>query len=142
MKRCARHELTLGQKMKVNSRIQKIALIFGLLAVVNTAMADGDATKGKKIFADSQCTKCHQTDELFTREDRKVKSLEQLDSQVRSCDARLSTNLYDDEVEDVVAYLNEAYYHFEIMKTEEGDKGTEKETDEDKEKSMEPLLDQ
>ncbi|HFC92125.1 MAG TPA: hypothetical protein ENJ51_04860 [Leucothrix mucor] len=82
------------------------------MLLASTAYADGNATKGKKIYAASDCVRCHQSNEMFTRKDRKVKTLIALNSQVRKCDSQLSTNLFDDEIEDVVAYLNKAYYKF------------------------------
>ncbi len=101
-----------------------IVAISGLL-IAGSAFAEGDVTKGKKTFEASQCMQCHQTDELFTRKDRKVSSLTALDAQVRRCDAQLSTNLFDDEIKDVTAYLNEAYYKFAVDKKKAADKSKE-----------------
>lgn len=85
-------------------------LLSGLL-LVQPALAGGDPTNGKKLFEASQCLRCHGT-EVFTRPDRKVTDLAALESQVRRCDANLDTNWFDDEVLDVVAYLNQTYYKF------------------------------
>ena len=57
------------------------------------------------------CTGCHQ-EEVYTRADRKVGNLEHLGRQVRFCKDNLGITWFDDEVEDVIAYLNQAYYHF------------------------------
>jgi mono/diheme cytochrome c family protein len=80
----------------------------------SSVYAEGNANKGKKIYEASECVRCHQTNEKFTRENRKVKTLAALNAQVRKCDAQLSTNLFDDEIEDVVAYLNQAHYNFAV----------------------------
>ncbi|MCK5919240.1 MAG: hypothetical protein KAG34_12495 [Cocleimonas sp.] len=94
----------------------KITMTICGMLLASSAYAEGDATKGKTIYAASECVRCHQTNEMFTRKDRKVKTLLALNAQVRTCDAQLSTNLFDDEIEDVVAYLNQAHYKFETKK--------------------------
>lgn len=99
------------------------------MLLASSAYADGNATKGKKIYAASECVRCHQSNEMFTRKDRKVKTLPALNSQVRKCDSQLSTNLFHDEIEDVVAYLNQAHYKFSTKKNNK-DKTKNKETKE------------
>ncbi|PIE00886.1 MAG: hypothetical protein CSA79_01910 [Thiothrix nivea] len=66
---------------------------------------------GQRLFKASRCLDCHGVD-VFTREDRKVKDLNGLENKVRQCDAGLSTNWFDDQILDVVAYLNATYYRF------------------------------
>ena len=68
---------------------------------------------GKALYDKSKCQKCHGT-EVFIREDRKVKSLKALETQVRMCDSQLSVNWFDEDISDVVAYLNEAFYKFDV----------------------------
>lgn len=88
-----------------------LILCSGLLLMQTTLAHAGDPANGQKLFAASQCMNCHGA-EVFTRADRKVNSLAALENQVRKCDANLNTNWYDDEIMDVVAYLNQAYYKF------------------------------
>ena len=94
----------------------KITMTICSLLLVNSVYADGNASKGQKIYVASECVRCHQTNEMFTRANRKVKTLPELNAQVRRCDAQLSTNLFDDEIEDVVTYLNQKHYKFSISK--------------------------
>jgi len=94
----------------------KITMTICGLLLVNSVYADSNVAKGQKIYLASECMRCHQTNEMFTRADRKVKTLPELNIQVRRCDAQLSTNLFDDEIEDVVAYLNQKHYKFSINK--------------------------
>jgi mono/diheme cytochrome c family protein len=100
----------------VKKSINKTILTVCGLILASSALADGKANNGKKIYAKSECLRCHQTNQLFTRKDRKVKTLPQLNSQVRKCDAQLNTHLFHDEIEDVVAYLNQAHYKFPVKK--------------------------
>jgi mono/diheme cytochrome c family protein len=96
----------------------KITMTLCGLLCVGAVYAEGNAIKGKKIYSASECVRCHQSNKLFTRKDRKVKTLSALDAQVRRCDAQLSTNLFDDEIKDVAAYLNQAHYKFSTKKAQ------------------------
>lgn len=84
-----------------------------LLASTAYAAPAADPVNGKRLFEASKCMACH-TAASFTSPTRKVKDLAELESQVRRCDANLSTNWFDDQVLDVVAYLNQAYYKFPV----------------------------
>lgn len=57
------------------------------------------------------CTGCHDSS-VYTREDRKVRDLAQLGRQVRFCKDTIGVTWFDDEVADVIEYLNATYYHF------------------------------
>ena len=81
------------------------------LLVAGSSMANGNAGNGQKLFNASKCNKCHQN-EVYTRKDRKVKSLSALEAQVRRCDSNLNTNWFDDEIHDVTAHLNKKFYKF------------------------------
>lgn len=59
----------------------------------------------------ANCTKCHGS-EVYTRADRKVASLEALTKQVRMCDTQLETQLFPEDLDLVVEYLNETHYKF------------------------------
>lgn len=88
-----------------------ILLALGLLAASAVQAEGADPVNGKRLFEASRCLECHGVD-VFTRADRKVKNYAALESQVRRCDANLSTNWFDDQIMDVVAYLNKAFYKF------------------------------
>jgi len=49
---------------------------------------------------------------VYTRDNRNVTSLERLGTQVRFCKDTLELTWFEDEVEDVIEYLNKTYYHF------------------------------
>ncbi len=59
----------------------------------------------------TSCTGCHD-ESVYTRENRRVSSLPRLGTQVRFCKDSLGLTWFDDEVEDVIEYLNKTYYHF------------------------------
>lgn len=73
------------------------------------AAASGEQT-GKALH-DANCISCHDSG-VYTRADRKITSLEALAGQVRRCDANLGTQLFDEDMDKITAYLNETYYKF------------------------------
>lgn len=81
-----------------------------LASTLATPLQAADIDNGDDLHFE-HCTGCHQ-EEVYTRPDRKVSSLEQLGRQVRFCKDTIGVNWFDDEVEDVIAYLNQTYYHF------------------------------
>lgn len=87
-----------------------ILLISALLSTTATA-SGGDPTKGQSLFAKANCHSCHDA-AVFTPPRRKVKNLQGLERKVRFCDTQLSANWFDDEISDVVAYLNKTFYKF------------------------------
>lgn len=58
------------------------------------------------------CTGCHD-DSVYTRENRNVQSLKRLGQQVRFCKDTIGLSWFDEDVDDVVEFLNRTYYHFE-----------------------------
>jgi hypothetical protein len=59
----------------------------------------------------TNCTGCHD-ESVYTRDNRRVSSLPQLGTQVRFCKDSLGLTWFDDEVDDVIGYLNKTYYQF------------------------------
>ena len=96
-----------------------------LLALVTTAVcaqqpapfAHGDAKAGEQLV-ETQCVSCHagmfngDAERIYTRPDRKMKSAEQLLSQVRVCNSNLKKNWFPEDEENAAAFLNREYYKF------------------------------
>lgn len=57
------------------------------------------------------CTGCHDSS-VYTRENRNVQSKARLGTQVRFCRDNLGLTWFDDEVDNVIEFLNQRYYHF------------------------------
>jgi hypothetical protein len=49
---------------------------------------------------------------IYLRKDRKVTSMDKLKAQVALCNSELNLQLFPEDEEHIVAYLNEAYYKF------------------------------
>ena len=97
-------------------RISTLASLTTVLAVTlfqpvqAQSLLLGDAAKGKKLH-DSQCTACHDT-RVYTRKDRRIRTVEGLLAQVQTCNKQLKKGLGNDEINDLVKYLNDTYYKF------------------------------
>lgn len=64
-----------------------------------------------KTLVQGNCTKCHD-ERVYTRPDRRVTTLEGLNQQVGRCEQALGLKWFDDDIDNVAAYLNQTYYHF------------------------------
>ena len=75
------------------------------------SMLPGDTAKGKQLH-DAGCAGCHGS-EVYTRKDRRIKSVEGLIGQVRNCNTNLERSYSSAQLNDLTKYLNETYYKFE-----------------------------
>lgn len=86
------------------------------LIVVPPSQA-ADMQRGEQLH-NSQCIACHASRfgnngaDIYTRADRRVQSLEGLKRQVDRCKNNLQIAWFDEDVADVVEYLNHQYYKF------------------------------
>jgi len=62
-------------------------------------------------FLAENCSRCHD-ETVYTRPDRRVQNPQQLEAQVRRCDANFGTRLFDEDITSLVKYLNDRYYNF------------------------------
>lgn len=88
---------------------------FSILATISLAAAGllpagAGAETGSQLH-DKHCTSCHD-ERVYTREDRRVTSLDALTKQVQRCELSLGLKWFDEDVDDVTNYLNTTYYKF------------------------------
>ena len=88
----------------------KLYCVVAVLVLYLGPLRAADIDNGDDLHF-SNCTGCHDA-LVYTRDDRRVRSLAQLGTQVRFCKDTLGLTWFDDEVEDVIEYLNKTYYHF------------------------------
>src|SRR5215813_2792288 len=94
------------------------------------AMASGDANEGRKLVAEKHCEACHanktmgDAKAIYLRKDRKVTSLEKLEAQVALCNSELNLQMFPDEEEHVVSFLDREYYHFGVTPAKAGAQST------------------
>jgi hypothetical protein len=94
-------------------------LFIALLALLTLPVsAASDVAEGRKLVAEKKCEDCHHNQTLgdakavYLRKDRKVTSLPKLAAQVSACNTQLNLQLFPEDEEHIVAYLNETYYKF------------------------------
>lgn len=90
--------------------VGQLTAAIALTLSLSAALA-GEATDAQSLYQ-TNCLKCH-GDEVYTRADRKVTSLDGLERQVRRCETALGLRWFDEEISDVTAYLNDHFYKLE-----------------------------
>jgi hypothetical protein len=91
----------------MSHRIPLLCLL--LISAATTAQA-GDAHAGKALV-DKNCYSCH-GNEVYTRADRKMNSLDALKKQVQRCELALGLSWFDDQIDDATSHLNDNLYKF------------------------------
>lgn len=82
-----------------------------LMPSAHAASLPGDSVSGKRLL-EANCMACHGT-EVFTRTDRQVQSLEALKEQLGNCTHMAEAELSASEMQDLLKYLNDEFYHFD-----------------------------
>jgi len=73
-----------------------------------------DLENGKALHNEN-CMRCHNPSQ-YTREDRIVNSLDQLRTRISQCELMAEMAWFDEEIDDVTAYLNDTFYRFNLEK--------------------------
>ena len=84
---------------------RSLVLAVAVLASASVWAADG------KALVDRYCVGCH-ADEVYTRPDRKMRSLDTLRLQVLRCNAMTKSGLTDEDIAAIVDHLNKSFYKF------------------------------
>ncbi len=77
-----------------------------------------NVAQGEKAYNELKCAACHaermmgSASAMYTRPDRKVHNATELRGFTQMCVTQLNHSLFPEEVTDIAAYLNKAYYHF------------------------------
>ena len=87
----------------------KRSLIFAALMAAGSYTV-ADTEHGQQLH-DEHCMKCHDN-AVYTRENRRVSNQDALVKQVKRCELNLGLQWFDDDVKDVVQYLNQSFYKF------------------------------
>lgn len=85
--------------------------IFFAITMMISMSAWADVQNGKALH-DEHCMKCHD-DSVYERKEHFVTSKEALAKQVNLCALNSGAQWFDEDVADVVDYLNATYYKFE-----------------------------
>jgi mono/diheme cytochrome c family protein len=88
----------------------KQVVLFAVTMMVSMG-ACADVQRGKQLH-DEQCIKCHD-DSVYTRKEHFVTSKKALVTQVNRCAMNAGAQWSEEDIADVVDYLNTSYYKFE-----------------------------
>lgn len=86
-----------------------ISLAIVLMSSAYAALP-GDSAEGKRLH-EANCTKCHDTS-VYTRKDRSVHSLDALKQQLQACNHMANKDFSASQMQDIIKYLNDQFYHF------------------------------
>ena len=87
-----------------------VTLLILLMSRAYAAALPGDSADGKRLH-DANCMGCHNSD-IYARKDRIVQSLDALEKQLVSCSHMAKAEFSTNEMQDVLNYLNDQFYHF------------------------------
>jgi cytochrome c553 len=73
-----------------------------------------DLENGKSLH-DENCLRCHD-ESKYTRKDRMIKNYQQLHERIKNCELMAELTWFDEEIDDVTAYLNNQFYRFNLEK--------------------------
>ena len=94
-----------------------LLLLISFFALLSQTTQAADAEHGKELH-NSSCQSCHASltggdaTQIYTRSERRVASHSALISQVNLCKSSVGAAWFDDDVADVVEYLNTHFYKF------------------------------
>ncbi len=87
-----------------------MVLTLASTSLMADSMLLGNAKQGKRLYK-TACLTCHAS-EVYTRPNRTVKSIGGLVGRVGGCSTQLNLDLKQDQINDLVKYLNDTYYKF------------------------------
>jgi cytochrome c553 len=86
------------------------SLLFAIVFAIPASGMAADTGHGKSLQQEN-CMACHD-DGVYTRNDRRVTTMDGLQKQVKRCELTLGLQWFDDDINDVAGYLNESFYKF------------------------------
>jgi len=101
-------------KHHLNKSLSGLLLVSAISFSSSSFAADKEITDpiahGEKAH-NTHCYKCH-TDQVYSRENRFVKSIDALSKQVERCKNSNNVPWFDEDTDAVVQFLNNKYYRF------------------------------
>jgi hypothetical protein len=87
-----------------------LTLIATGLVMASSTLPAIDIDHGKSL-QQQNCMRCHD-DSMYTREERRVTTLDALKHQVQRCETNLNLTWFPEDVDAVTEYLNTTFYKF------------------------------
>lgn len=98
-------------------KFKHVIYALNLLLLFPATLYAEDIERGKSLH-DENCTSCHSKmypgdgNGIYTRSNRRIETLDGLSIQVNRCKDSLGFKWPEDQIDDLVAYLNKKYYKF------------------------------
>ena len=92
--------------------MKSILCVSLLILLMPSAYAElpGNSTDGSFLH-DANCLGCHDTG-VYTRKDRRIRSLDALKGQLANCSHMATLQLSAIETQNIIKYLNDQFYQF------------------------------
>ena len=90
--------------------MKKMSLAVTVFAAQLSMVQAADIENGKAVHQ-SKCMACHDNS-IYTRPNSIIHSYSSLQNRVKFCDVAAQANLSETQINDIVAYLNQAFYKF------------------------------
>ena len=89
----------------------KQTLTFALMMTAFAALPASASDAVGKQLQQTNCQQCHD-DSIYTRKNSIIHSLPELQARVEFCESANNKHWTDTQIEQVVNYLNNTFYHF------------------------------
>jgi hypothetical protein len=95
--------------------VNKVVLTNSIILLLLSLPAHAVDIENGKNLHNENCVRCHQ-ESVYLREDRIVNSFQGLRERISQCELSAELVWFDEEIDDVTAYLNNAFYRFNMEK--------------------------
>ena len=90
----------------------RVIFVFFILVFSQISSHAADLNRGETLH-DENCLQCHSVN-IYSRNDRIVNSITQLSERVKQCELANDLLWFEEDVNDVSAYLNADFYLFGV----------------------------
>ncbi len=94
--------------------LNTLVLINLITLLLSPSVQAVDIENGK-VLHNENCLRCH-NESLYTRENRIVNSVDELRERISQCELMAELAWFDEEIDDVTAYLSNTFYRFNLEK--------------------------
>jgi hypothetical protein len=95
--------------------LNKLVPVNSIILLILSLPVQAVDIKNGKTLHNENCLRCH-NESQYTRENRIVNSFDELRTRISDCELMAEMAWFDEEIDDVAAYLNDYFYHFNIEK--------------------------
>ncbi len=90
----------------------RFTLVFLVFLFLQPSLSAADLKRGEALH-NEHCLRCHSVN-IYSRNDRMVNNMSQLSERVKQCELANDLLWFEEDVDDVSAYLNADFYLFGV----------------------------